>query len=77
MFAEEPWRCDSRALLALEESPEGDEAVKSGFVYLLDVFEVRDVLEVWSEWRHGVSPSEEQKCEAVIHYATHDAYLPV
>lgn len=44
--------------------------------YLLEVVIAKEVLEVWSEWRDGRRPSLPEACEAVLHYASHDAYLP-
>ena len=44
--------------------------------YLLEVFLAKEVIEGWSEWHGGQTPSVEQMCEAVIYYATYDAYLP-
>ena len=29
------------------------------------------------DWRDGLEPSTGEACEAVLHYARHDAYLPV
>ena len=43
-----------------------------GFDYLLEVDLVLDVLETWSWWRGGQTPT----AEAIIHYAETDAYLP-
>ncbi|MFS8101767.1 hypothetical protein LFM09_32030 [Lentzea alba] len=44
--------------------------------YLLEVVIAKEVLEVWSEWRDGRQPTLPEACEAVLHYASHDAYLP-
>ena len=67
----------SRAILARE--PENGELPKDaeGLEYLLEVFFVHDVLEVWSAWRGGRNPSVQEKCEAVTYYAENDSYLPV
>ncbi|MGW0736275.1 hypothetical protein [Streptomyces sp. NPDC002851] len=55
-----------------------DEAdAPSGLDYLLEVFLIKEVLQVWSEWREGAEPDAAERCEAVQYYATHDAYLPV
>lgn len=54
----------------VEEPPEGT-------VYLLEVSLIKDVLDVWRRWRHGAEPTIPQACEAVVYYATHDAYQPV
>ena len=44
--------------------------------YLLEVYIAKEVIEVWSKWRHGRKPSRVDRCAAVTHYASHDAYLP-
>lgn len=53
------------------------EAEAAGMTYVLEVRIAKEALEVWSEWRAGRPPSQHDKYEAVIHYATHDAYLPL
>jgi hypothetical protein len=45
--------------------------------YLLEVALAQEVLEVWSAWRNGKVPTFAESVEAVVHYAEHDAYLPV
>ena len=47
-----------------------------GMRYLLEVSLAKDAIRVWSEWRAGAEPSIEQKIEAVVHYAKHDAFIP-
>ncbi len=51
-------------------------ASAAGMEYLLEVGLARDVVRVWSEWRNGLSPSTDQKIEAVVYYAQHDAFQP-
>ncbi|MGP3991762.1 hypothetical protein [Streptomyces sp. 3N207] len=70
IYAATPWRADSTVVVASWDAP------PRGLAYLLEVELARDVLEVWSAWRDGASPSAQERCEAVIHYAEHDAYLP-
>lgn len=48
----------------------------AGFEYLLEVDIASEVIEVWTSWRAGRSPTVDEACEAVIHYAENDAYLP-
>ncbi|WP_405677486.1 hypothetical protein OG292_23550 [Streptomyces sp. NBC_01511] len=55
---------------------EDEEYAPSGSSYLLEVHLIKDVITVWSEWRDGRAPSLDEKCAAVAHYATHDAYIP-
>ncbi|MGP3978249.1 hypothetical protein ACTWQF_30380 [Streptomyces sp. 8N114] len=69
IHAATPWRADSAATVVSGNAP------PCGLAYLLG--RARDVLEVWSAWRGGASPSAQERCEAIIHYAEHDAYLPV
>ena len=51
-------------------------ASAAGMDYLLEVDLARDVVRVWSEWRNGISPTTDQKVEAVLYYAQHDAFQP-
>ena len=60
-------------VLDFDESEEG----VPGYRYLLEVELVKDVIEVWSEWRDGQVPSPDEKLSAVLHYARNDAYQPV
>jgi hypothetical protein len=69
---EEPVTCDTPAVLVEDE----DDAPADSR-YLLEVFLIKDVLSVWSQWRQGAEPTLQDKSAAVLHYATHDAYLPV
>jgi hypothetical protein len=52
-------------------------APPEGTEYVLEVSLMRNVIKVWSAWRNGAVPSIPQACEAVLHYAERDAYLPV
>jgi hypothetical protein len=45
-------------------------------LYLLEVSLAREVLEVWTAWRDGRRPTISEACEAIIYYASNDAYLP-
>jgi hypothetical protein len=63
---------ETRVTLVDEE----EEDPPSGARYLLEVSIVKEVLDVWSSWRDGRIPSLAEACEAVLHYASHDAYLP-
>lgn len=74
VFASEPWtaQSDATAVPNLDGSSRPDAA---GRTYLLEVELIRDVLETWHAHRDGAVPSPQEACEAVIHYAEHDAYL--
>lgn len=71
LYARRPWAAATDAVVR-----EGNDA-PAGYDYLLEVDLVRGVLEVWSAWRGGLSPTPEEAAEAVIYYAEQDAYLPV
>jgi hypothetical protein len=69
------WAADSEAI-AIQAPEDGSlpaEAV--GFVYLLEVDQAKEVLEVWSEWRGGRTPTLAECVEAIVYYAVNDAYL--
>lgn len=48
-----------------------------GMAYLLEVDLAKEAIRVWSQWRNGATPTSEDRVAAVVHYAIHDAYLPV
>lgn len=50
-------------------------AVPQGMKYFLEIELVKDVLEVWSQWRDQRVPTLQEACEAICYYASHDAYL--
>jgi hypothetical protein len=57
-----------------------DEEVQSpsdGTSYLLEVGIMKDAIRVWKVWRGGAEPSISQACEAVVYYASYDAFQPV
>ncbi len=47
-----------------------------GLKYLLEVYLVKEVFEVWKNWRNGKEPSQLDKYHAFKYYLEHDAYLP-
>jgi hypothetical protein len=63
------------ATVAQQEPTDG--AAPPSMRYLLEVPLAREAIKVWSDWREGRVPSSDDKVEAVIYYAEHDAYLPV
>ncbi|WP_329390176.1 hypothetical protein OG625_38455 [Streptomyces sp. NBC_01351] len=71
IYAAKPWTAASDAVAVAFDAPPSDLA------YLLEVELAQDVLEVWSSWRNGAQPNALGICQAVIHYADHDAYLDV
>jgi hypothetical protein len=64
--------CNSLVILVEDE----DDAPEGGR-YLLEIFLMKEVLEIWKDHRNGVEPTTSQKCEAIIYYASRDAYIPV
>jgi hypothetical protein len=74
-FARLPWSPDSEAVVLREDELESRE--RPGFRLVLEVPMAREVLQVWSAWRGGRPPSADEAAAAVIHYAEHDAYVPV
>lgn len=66
-----PWSAEAEAYLVSDEDDAPD-----GSVYLLEVGLAREAIAVWSQWRKPRTPSPEDACEAVIYYASNDAYLP-
>lgn len=55
-----------------KECPEDD-----SLSYVLTVWQAKEAIEVWSEWRGGRQPTPEEKLAAVMHYSRFDAWLPV
>lgn len=68
IYAARPWTADSEAVTLPDESD------PAGLAYLLEVELAVEAIDVWQEW-HGRSATPDDRCRAVIHYATHDAYL--
>jgi hypothetical protein len=76
--AQEPeWTATSRAVVARNPADGSVPRGADGFRYLLEVYLAREVIDVWREWRGGRKPTVGQMCDAVIFYASRDAYLPV
>lgn len=71
--APSPLTSMTRAVAVAEPA---DGRAPSGMRYLLEASLAREAIKVWSEWRDGRIPSSEDRAEAVIYYAEHDAYMP-
>jgi hypothetical protein len=48
-----------------------------GYHYFLEGENIKESILVWSLWRGGREPDLKDKFEAVLFYATNDAFLPV
>jgi hypothetical protein len=68
-----PWSGTSRVVLLTDELL--DDAAP--MTYFLEVSIAKEVIEVLREWRGGGALTEDDRLAAVVHYAKHDAYLPV
>lgn len=77
IFAQRPWTPDSLAVVLQEDAVDGVAPSRPEYGYLLEVDIAKEVLGVWSDWRAGAQPTDVEAAQAVIHYATHDAYQPV
>jgi hypothetical protein len=45
--------------------------------YVLMVAQAKECIQVWSEWRGGRLPTQQDKFAAVMYYSQHDAWLPM
>lgn len=45
--------------------------------YVLEVWQAKECVEVWSEWRGGRQPTPRDKFAAVMYYSRNDAWLPL
>lgn len=77
IYSAEPWSPVSRAVAAREPDDGSLPSEASGMRYLLEVSIAKEAIEIWSQWRAGAVPTIADKCEAVLHYAENDSYLPV
>lgn len=44
---------------------------------VLSVAQAREAMEVWSAWRGGLTPSPEDRFNAVMFYSRHGAFFPL
>jgi hypothetical protein len=66
----------SDAMVLAEDVIDGIAPSSPEYSYLLDVAIAKEVLEVWSSWRSGATPSLAEAADAVIYYAANDSYKP-
>lgn len=64
---------DMSAMLVNEEIEDPPEEMR----YFLEISVAQEVLDVWSAWRAGRTPSTAEACAALDYYATNDAFEPV
>jgi hypothetical protein len=76
IYVRTPWTPLADALILHGDDVPDGVATASGHRYLLEVDIALDVLEVWSAWRDGRTPTAEEATLAVIYYGEHDAYQP-
>lgn len=77
IFARRPWAPESDALVLRDAASDGLASTAPDHAYLLEADLAQEVVEVWSAWRDGATPTTEEATLAIIYYAEHDAYQPV
>lgn len=72
------WDASAECVVAEEDEDGFLEREFDGIVlhYILDVGLVRNVLEVWGNWRGRATLSADEKVRATLYYAEHDAFEP-
>ena len=76
IFVKRPITHQSDAIVLAEEVIDGGAPSSPGYSYLLGVDIAKQVLDVWSSWRDGVTPTRAEAADAIIYYAANDAYQP-
>ncbi len=77
IYVREPWERESECVLLEMDAesadvPDQEVAEARGFSYFLEVLIIREVFDGWSG-NLGRTPTPEELCDRVIHYAMHDA----
>lgn len=62
-------------IIPIDLVPNGGKTPK-GLNYLLEVYLIKEVLDVWKNWRDGKEPTSEEKINAIDYFVKHDAFLP-
>lgn len=72
IFAKPEWSCDTEAAIfrLTDDYRVPEEALRSGFRYLLEVDVARQVM---VEFKDRQDVALEEKCNRIIHYAIYDA----
>ncbi len=71
----EEWQLDAPAALVLEEDTIELGVQLEDLHYFLEVYLAKEALKLWSEWRNNALPTEQERLEAVVYYASNDAYI--
>jgi hypothetical protein len=71
------WTPSSAAMVSRAPGDGSMPPAADGSRYFLEVYLAKEVIDVWREWRGGREPTLVEMCEALIFYASRDAYLPV
>ena len=74
IYAEKPWRGNSKALVILEPDDGGlpQEAEKNKLEYFLEIFVANEFLEGWNS-KYGKNSTKKETCDRLISYAKNDA----
>jgi len=72
IYATEPWRAESQAVVAFEPEEGGVPAEAENLSYFLEVFIAREFLEDWELTLESPSRLQE-RCARLIQYAINDA----
>ncbi len=67
---------NTEAILLSEDLLPSNGKPPDSMKYILEVFLVKEVLEVWQKWRNGKVPDRLEKYQAVLYYVNNDAYQP-
>ena len=68
------WDLDSSAVLLRLDDAVDVHSHLENLTYFLEIGIVKEVLEVWQQWR-GRKPNELERIESILYYANNDAYL--
>jgi hypothetical protein len=66
-----------KTLVYLVNENEIEKAKKEGLKYIIEMFLVKEIIDVWSSWRNNKAPSINNIIEAIKYYVENDTYLPV
>ena len=67
---------DTNATIIPDSLLPGNGRAPEGLKYLLEVNLVKELIDVWRNWRSGKEPTRKEKYLAFVYFIEHDAYLP-